>query len=84
LETSTGIHTLGRFECSGSMPFNDLPTSCKDLLFSGHTLKGFYSVIGFEMMETVYCDFVKLNENEGRYFILTHYLIEFIIIKSFT
>jgi hypothetical protein len=41
LETSTGIHTLGRFECSGSMPFNDLPTSCKDLLFSGTPWKDF-------------------------------------------
>ena len=65
LTTSSGIHTLGRFECSGSVSLTGLPTSCKDLLLIGHTLNGFYSVMGSAMMESVYCDFTKLPDNTG-------------------
>ncbi len=44
LSTSSGVHTLGRFECSGSVALNGLPASCEDLWLIGHTLNGFYSV----------------------------------------
>ncbi len=63
LTTSSGIHTLGQFECSGSVSLTGLPTSCKDLWLIGHTLNGFYSVMGSAMMESVYCDFTKLPDN---------------------
>ena len=69
LTTSSGVHTLGRFECSGSVSLTGLPTSCKDLWLIGHTLNGFYSVMGSAMMESVYCDFTKLPDNAGiKYF----------------
>jgi hypothetical protein len=65
LETSSGIHTLGRFECSGTVALTRMPTSCEDLWLVGHTLNGFYSVMGSAMMESVYCDFTKLPGNDG-------------------
>ena len=67
LTTSSGIHTLGRFECTGSVALTRMPTSCEDLWLIGHTLNGFYSVLGSTMMESVYCDFTKLYDNEGKY-----------------
>lgn len=65
LETSVGIHTLGRFECSGQVVINGLASSCEDLWHIGHTLTGFYTVMGTKMIETVYCDFAKLPDDEG-------------------
>ena len=83
LTTSSGIHTLGRFECSGSVSLTGLPTSCKDLWLIGHTLNGFYSVQGDKMMESVYCDFTKLPDNAGikihfNKIIYNYFLIEFL------
>ena len=66
LETSSGIHTLGRFECTGTVPITGLPTSCKDLWVIGHTMNGFYSVMGPVKMESVYCDFTKLPDDAGK------------------
>jgi hypothetical protein len=76
LETSSGIHTLGRFECTGSVALTRMPTSCEDLWLIGHTLNGFYSVLGSTMMESVYCDFTKLYDNEGKYL----YILKFFVL----
>ncbi|KAI9559378.1 neurexin IV [Daphnia sinensis] len=59
-EISSGVHTLGRFECSGRADVAQVPTSCEDLWHIGHTLNGFYSVMGPAMMEKVFCNFTKL------------------------
>ncbi len=66
LESSSGIHTLGRFECTGQVAVNGIPKSCADLWRMGHTLSGLYSVMGTKQMESVYCDFTKLPEDSGR------------------
>jgi hypothetical protein len=68
LETSTGIHTLGRFECSGTVAMTKMPTSCEDLWLIGHTLNGFYSIMGSTMMESAYCNFTKLPDDAGKCF----------------
>jgi hypothetical protein len=43
-----------------AVAINGLPSSCDDLKMIGHTLNGFYSIVGSAMMESVYCDFNKL------------------------
>ncbi len=48
---------------------NGLPSSCDDLKLIGHTLNGFYSIIGSAMMESVYCNFNKLPSDPGKHFI---------------
>ncbi|XP_046458942.1 uncharacterized protein LOC124205541 isoform X1 [Daphnia pulex] len=63
LETSSGVHTLGRLVCT--LTFSGLPKSCQDLRLIGHTLNGFYSVMGSAKMESVYCDFSKLPDDAG-------------------
>ncbi|XP_046645838.1 uncharacterized protein LOC124336182 [Daphnia pulicaria] len=63
LETSSGVHTLGQLVCTAT--FSGLPKSCQDLRLIGHTLNGFYSVMGSAKMESVYCDFTKLSGDEG-------------------
>ncbi|XP_046641561.1 uncharacterized protein LOC124326839 [Daphnia pulicaria] len=65
LDTSSGVHTLGRFECSGQMSETGMTSSCQDLWRKGHTLSGLYSVMGTAMIETVYCDFAKLPSDSG-------------------
>jgi hypothetical protein len=60
LATSSGVHTLGRLVCSGSVALTEFPTSCEDLMLIGHTLNGFYSIKGTQMIESVYCDFTQL------------------------
>ncbi|XP_046646354.1 uncharacterized protein LOC124336548 [Daphnia pulicaria] len=65
LETSSGVHTLGRLLCTGSVTLTGLPKSCQDLWLIGHTLNGFYSVMGSVKMESVYCDFTKLPDDAG-------------------
>jgi hypothetical protein len=52
---------------------NGLPSSCGDLKMIGHSLNGFYSVMGSAMMESVYCDFSKLPSDAGKCFILVIY-----------
>ncbi len=69
LETSSGVHTLGRLVCT--VTFSGLPKSCEDLWFIGHTLNGFYSVMGSAKMESVYCDFTKLPDDAGKFFRLS-------------
>jgi hypothetical protein len=51
-----------------AVSINGLPSSCADLKMIGHTLNGFYSVMGSAMMESVYCDFTKLPSDEGKCF----------------
>lgn len=65
LETSSGVHTLGRFECTGQVAITGMPTSCEDLWLIGHTLNGLYNVKGSSMVESVYCDFSKLPDDTG-------------------
>ena len=48
-----------------AVAINGLPSSCDDLKIIGHTLNGFYSVMGSAMMESVYCDFSKLPSDPG-------------------
>jgi hypothetical protein len=50
-----------------AVAINGLPSSCEDLKMIGHTLNGFYSVIGSTMMESVYCDFTKLPNDAGKF-----------------
>jgi vacuolar-type H+-ATPase subunit I/STV1 len=45
---------------------NGLPSSCEDLKLIGHTLNGFYFVMGPAKMESVYCDFTKLPSDAGK------------------
>ena len=67
LSSSSGIHTLGRFICSGQFVFAGTPTTCADLSLIGHTLTGFYSVKGktTPQAETIYCNFNKLPSDSG-------------------
>jgi hypothetical protein len=72
LDTSSGVHTLGRFECSGQVAVTGMPKSCEDIWRIGHTLSGLYSVIGNQMVESVYCDFTKLPGDSGKHFFLPY------------
>jgi hypothetical protein len=48
-----------------------LPSSCGDLKMIGHIWSGFYSVMGLAKMESVYCDFTKLPDDAGKFFVLS-------------
>ncbi|XP_046448520.1 uncharacterized protein LOC124197226 isoform X1 [Daphnia pulex] len=65
LENSSGMHTLGRFECTGQVAVQGMPSSCQDLWLIGHTLSGLYSVMGAAIVENVYCNFTKLPNDPG-------------------
>jgi hypothetical protein len=78
LATSSGVHTLGRLVCSGTVALTGLPTSCEDLWLIGHTLNGVYSVKGAKMMESVYCDFTKLLDDAGKYFLNLFFELNFL------
>ena len=65
LETSSGIHTLGRYECTGKVAIVGMPTSCEDLWRIGHSLNGLYLVLEGEIVKNVYCDFTKLSNEAG-------------------
>ena len=62
---SSSAHTLGRFECTGQVAVNGMPKSCNDLWRIGHFLSGFYSVMGENQIESIYCDFSKLPTDLG-------------------
>ncbi len=51
-----------------AVAINGLPSSCADLKMIGHIWNGFYSVMGSAKMESVYCDFTKPSDNEGKRF----------------
>ena len=65
LASSFGVHTLGRFECTGQVDVVGMPKSCADMWRIGHTLSGLYSVMGAIQVESVYCDFNKLPTDSG-------------------
>ena len=65
LASSSGIHTLGRFECTGQVAVSGMPKSCADLWRIGHSLSGLYSVMELTQVESVYCDFSKLPADSG-------------------
>jgi hypothetical protein len=54
-----------------AVAINGLPSSCADLKLIGHTLNGFYSVMGSAKMESVFCDFTKLPDDAGKCFIFS-------------
>ena len=66
LPTSSGVHTLGKFECTGQVAVVGMLKSCTDLWRIGHTLNGLYSVMEAKRVESVYCDFTKLPTDSGR------------------
>ena len=66
LASSSGVHTLGRFQCSGQIVVTAMPKSCEDLWIIGHNLNGLYSVMGSKMVESVYCNFSKLPSDAGK------------------
>ncbi len=51
-----------------AVAINGLPSSCGDLKIIGHSLNGFYFVMGPVKMESVFCDFTKLPDDEGKCF----------------
>jgi hypothetical protein len=53
---------------SAVVSINGLPSSCADLKSIGHTLNGFYSVMGSAKMESVFCDFTKPTGDAGKCF----------------
>jgi hypothetical protein len=66
LSSSSGAHTLGRFECSGGdTTVTGMPTSCEDLWRMGHSLSGLYFVMEGKLVKNVYCDFTKLSGEAG-------------------
>ena len=66
VNSSSGVHTLGKFECTGQVAVTKIPSSCEDLWRIGHTLSGLYSIMGVNMVESVYCDFTKLPDDPGK------------------
>jgi hypothetical protein len=68
LEGSSGVHTLGRFECTGQVVVSGMPSSCEDLWHIGYTLSGLYSVMGGTKVESIYCDFSKPPGDAGTKF----------------
>jgi hypothetical protein len=66
---------------SASVAINGLPSSCCDRkTIAGHTLNGFYSIMGSAMMESVYCDFFKLPSDEGIHYSLSKFKIYYLLI----
>jgi hypothetical protein len=45
---------------------NGMPTSCAELKSIGHIWSGLYSVMGVNMVETIYCDFTKAVGDPGK------------------
>jgi hypothetical protein len=50
-----------------AVAINGLPSSCEDLKMIGHSLNGFYFVMGPAKIECVYCDFTKPLVDAGKY-----------------
>ncbi len=83
LATSSGVHTLGRLICSGSVALAELPASCEDLWLIGHTLNGFYSIKGTKMIESVYCDFTQLPGDASKFNLKKSFPIDLISFDDF-
>ena len=67
VKINTGSSPMGADQSAVAV-INGLPSSCGDLTVMGHTLNGFYSVMGSAMLESVYCDFSKLPSDAGKCF----------------
>jgi hypothetical protein len=82
--TASAVRPIGNNPSAAAI--NGLPSSCGDLKMIGHTLNGFYSVMGSAKMESVYCDFTKLPSDAGKCFkfsrICCHYITFNSIITS--
>jgi hypothetical protein len=63
---ASGFDSLPISSNQSAIAINGLPSSCGDLKMIGHTLNGFYSVMGSSMMESVFCDFTKLPDDTGK------------------
>jgi hypothetical protein len=59
-------HRVDRANQSGAAAPKAMPTSCQDLSQIGHVLSGLYSVMGAEMVESVYCDFTKQPDDPSK------------------
>ena len=81
LASSSGIHTLGRFECTGQVAVSGMPKSCTDLWRIGHSLSGLYSVMGTKQIESVYCDFSKLPTDSGTGIWLNNFFFYFSLLS---
>jgi hypothetical protein len=66
--TATDFKSVPISNNPSAVAINGLPSSCGDLKMIGHTLNGFYSVMGLAKMESVYCDFTKLPDDAGKCF----------------
>jgi hypothetical protein len=66
--TAAATYSVSIGNNQSAVAINGLPSSCEDLNTIGHTLSGFYSVMGFSKMESVYCDFTKLPGDAGKCF----------------
>jgi hypothetical protein len=64
-----------------AVAINGLPSSCVDLKMIGHTLNGFYSIVGSAMLESVYCDFNKIPTDAGKTIFKTISLNFYILIN---
>ena len=49
-----------------ALSVNGPPSSCSDLKMIGHSLNGFYSIVGSAMIESVFCDLSKLPSDLGK------------------
>ena len=63
--SAAGLYTLGKFECSGKVFISGMPRTCADLRGLGHALNGMYLVMGNDSIEKIYCDFSKLQSDNG-------------------
>jgi hypothetical protein len=66
-----------------ALSIKGLPSSCGDLKMIGHTLNGFYSVMGSAKMKSVYCDFTKLPGNAGKFCNFINYSVAIIFFFLF-
>lgn len=65
-QNAAAVHTLGRFECSGKETVSGMPRSCLDLWRIGHILSGLHSVMGTNMVQSVYCNLTKIPSDAGK------------------
>nr|CAH0106849.1 unnamed protein product [Daphnia galeata] len=68
LDTKTKVGTLtSEFKAATreAASIGRMPNSCEDLQEIGHRKSGLYSVMGMKQVETLYCDFTKIPDDEN-------------------
>lgn len=75
-EPSTHLNDLINTHQS-EVAINGLPSSCGDLKMIGHSLNGFYFIMGNKTMESVNCDFSKIPSDAGKSFIRSNITLIF-------